>query len=342
MFKEADIRPNNREELWKEQQKDREWLFTRRDQWVTRFCPVCRQSHLSGMQTPCWIKFGFLYFKCTNCGCAYMSPCPSEELLAEFYKISKNAEYWNEEIYPNTKNARIENIELPRIGMMYNAVHSFYNTGECPSLHQGTLLEVGAGYGLFGEVIKKHINSNSMFKSYEALDPYKAENYKVTLEQFDYLENSIDVIVAFEVIEHIFDPCKFLEICGKLLKPDGLIILTCPNVEGFDIALLGDLSDTVDHEHINYFTIDSFNWLCDKRIDKRLGLKVREVTTPGQLDVELVQKKVKEVPVVRLHVNKNPLLKQILHDEKRAGNFQTFLRENNMSSSMMVVIQKEE
>src|SRR5439155_26773943 len=95
-----------------------------------------------------------------------------------------------------------------------------------------------------------------------------------------------EVVAAFEVIEHLFSPHDFLTACRDRLAPGGLVVLTCPNVRGFDVSVLGPVSDTVDVEHLNYFHPDS---LC--RLLERCGLTPLEALTPGELDAELVRKK---------------------------------------------------
>jgi len=42
-------------------------------------------------------------------------------------------------------------------------------------------------------------------------------------------DNSADVIVSFETIEHIPDPLGFLRECRRVLKPEGLFICSTPN-----------------------------------------------------------------------------------------------------------------
>ncbi len=41
--------------------------------------------------------------------------------------------------------------------------------------------------------------------------------------------NSFDLVVAFEVIEHLTDYCAFLDECARLLTPNGLLIVSSPN-----------------------------------------------------------------------------------------------------------------
>ena len=49
-------------------------------------------------------------------------------------------------------------------------------------------------------------------------------------EGFPRFETNFDVVFAGEVMEHLFDDVKFINSCKKLLKPNGLLILTVPNL----------------------------------------------------------------------------------------------------------------
>ena len=110
--------------------------------------------------------------------------------------------------------------------------------------------------------------------------------------------------------------------------------MTCPNIHGFDNMVLKQISDTIDHEHLNYFNPKSTSLLL-----KNCGFTIIEISTPGKLDAELVRKKVinKE-----FHLDDQPFLKNILITEwNRVGeNFQLFLAENLLSSHLWIVSQK--
>ena len=47
---------------------------------------------------------------------------------------------------------------------------------------------------------------------------------------FPEFGGKFDVIFAGEVIEHLFDDSKFVKDCRNLIKPDGLLIITVPNL----------------------------------------------------------------------------------------------------------------
>ena len=90
------------------------------------------------------------------------------------------------------------------------------------------------------------------------------------------LDDGVDVVTSFEVLEHLFSPRAFLEQCAALLRPGGRLIVTCPNVRGFDVETLGEPSATVDAEHLNYLHPASLGALLE-----RCGFEVEEAVTPG-------------------------------------------------------------
>jgi len=44
-----------------------------------------------------------------------------------------------------------------------------------------------------------------------------------------FKNHEFDVVISTETIEHLINPKFFLESIKQLIKPDGIIILTCPN-----------------------------------------------------------------------------------------------------------------
>lgn len=136
------------------------------------------------------------------------------------------------------------------------------------------------------------------------------------------------MIVSFETIEHLFSPSEFLRQVKMMIKPGGLLVVSCPNGEGFDIATLGAVSLAVDPEHVNLFNPGSLSLLLEKE-----GFETLEVTTPGRLDAEFVRTAVLEG---RHSLEGQPLLNRILLDEwDRLGlPFQNFLAANGLSSHM--------
>ncbi|MBP7461096.1 MAG: glycosyltransferase [Candidatus Delongbacteria bacterium] len=99
----------------------------------------------------------------------------------------------------------------------------------------------GAGYGLY--ILRDSIVSGlGLEKEMEAVY-YARDNYQIptlTFEQADFYEYSYpcqyDGIIAFEVIEHLDDQDRFIQLIKRILKPDGTAIISTPRRKdsGFD------------------------------------------------------------------------------------------------------------
>ncbi len=204
-----------------------------------------------------------------------------------------------------------------------------------------SMLEIGAGFGTFcGEVKKRNV-----FKRVVAVEPTPdlaktckergLEVMELPVEQIKLdKEELFDVVASFEVIEHLFAPVDFVGHMTRLLKPGGIMMLTCPNGQGFDIEVLGTASNTVDHEHLNYFNPESLS-----RLITNCGLEILESFTPGKLDADLVRNKIISGDV---DLANQPFLKSILIEkwDLLGVAFQDFLIKQGLSSNMWVVARK--
>jgi len=201
-------------------------------------------------------------------------------------------------------------------------------------------VEVGAGFGTFAEemvnmhVFERVIVVEPMPDLAETCRQRDLEVIEKPIERAELPDNTANVVVTFEVIEHLFNPREFVRNCHRILSDKGLFIVTCPNVKGFDVTVLGQISDVVDYRHLNYFHPSSFCRLLTEH-----GFEVIETLTPGMLDAELVRKKVLDGV---FSLEKQPFLETVLVNEwERIGyNFQQFLADNLLSSHMWVVSRK--
>lgn len=328
-FCEEDIRPS-RMMLDKQRyvQADREFLLARKCEWVQAACPSC-ESHDAEVYGQ---KLGFIYVECTCCRTVYTNPRPSQALMREFYARAHNYTYWNKYIFPATEDIRRKRIFRPRSKRVTEYCRQLDILG-------GALLEIGAGFGTFCDEIRKE----GVFKRIIALEPTPDLAQTCRERGFEVLEmpleqvceeRIVDVVAAFEVIEHVFSPRTFIIQCSRLLKDKGLLVLTCPNVRGFDTLTLKMLSNVFDHEHVNYFHTKSLPCLIE-----RLGFQILDVQTPGKLDAELVRN---QVVNNNLDLSAQPFLNEVLVErwEDAGGKFQEFLAANRLSSHMQVIARK--
>jgi SAM-dependent methyltransferase len=52
-----------------------------------------------------------------------------------------------------------------------------------------------------------------------------------TAEQIPLPDNSVDMVVSFETIEHVPDPSRFLDECVRVLAPGGRLVISTPDKE---------------------------------------------------------------------------------------------------------------
>ncbi len=330
MLKESEIRPD---ELMKGQAErlasDIQRLLRHKDNFIKVNCPACNsvQNH------KIYEKYGIQFVTCHNCETVYANPRPRPEHLEEYYKLSENYSYWNKYIFPASENVRREKIFKPRVKKVIEISKKF-------GIQTNTLLEVGAGFGIFCEEVKK----TSIFNRVIGVEPTPdlartcrkcgIEVIEQPIERVDFGSDKIDVIVNFEVIEHLFSPRDFLVKCYTLLDDGGIFIVTCPNVKGFDIVTLAEKSSAIDNEHLNLFHLDSLTNLLES-----CGFEVIDKQTPGKLDAELVRNKILSGD---FDISNQYFLKQLLIDEweTKGESFQNFLSANNLSSNMLIVARK--
>lgn len=312
-------------------QRDIARLHARSGEFVAVPCTACGESD----GTPAFDKFGFQFKECRWCRTLYMSPRPSEALMADYYAHSENYAYWAEHIFPASEASRREKIHKPWLERVVSYCQRF-------GVPRGTLVEVGPGFGTFASIATE----SGQFQRVLAVEPTpemaaacRERGVVVVPRRVEEVSDEIDgadVLVAFEVIEHLFEPRRFIAQCARLLRPGGLLVVSCPNGQGFDIAMLGARALAVDAEHVNLFNPESLSGLL-----QRSGFEVLEASTPGRLDAEFVRDAALKGET---DLAGNPFLKRVLLDEwDRLGwPFQQFLAANGLSSHMWIAARKRE
>jgi 2-polyprenyl-3-methyl-5-hydroxy-6-metoxy-1,4-benzoquinol methylase len=100
-------------------------------------------------------------------------------------------------------------------------------------------LDLGCGDGRFTAFMGEFAKTDAIELSVEAVKNANQLYPHVHYFQGDVLEhtfkkNHYDVVVSQEVIEHIEDQAKYIEVCHAVLKKGGYLILTTPNNKVFN------------------------------------------------------------------------------------------------------------
>lgn len=278
-MKEQDIRQRDVHSRYLELVRiDSESIFSDRSNFQHIDCPVCKNMDCPRQ----FDRYGFFYVQCNVCDTLFVDPRPDYSDLAKFYEDSPSTRYWIDEFFMPMVEARREKIFKPR---------AVYVSSQFPGKRSGKVADIGAGFGLFLEELKKIWPDTSM----SAIEPSsdmanicEEKGFDVIrsmLEDVDPSSRKFDLITAFELFEHVLKPEVFLKKVYELLQPEGVLFLTTLNGLGFDIQLLWERSKSVfPPHHLNFLNPRSIAMLLE-----RTGFREIIVTTPGELDWDIIE-----------------------------------------------------
>ncbi len=108
----------------------------------------------------------------------------------------------------------------------------------------GKLLDVGCGKGFFMEIAQEFYTTYGVDISKYAIKKAKQRLQNSNLEigsatTLSFGHQKFDILVCFDLLEHIERPMLTINECHRVLKPDGLLVLSVPNKKSVGIALKG-------------------------------------------------------------------------------------------------------
>lgn len=130
---------------------------------------------------------------------------------------------------------------------------------------KGKILDIGCTNGIFSEIlIKKGFNCFGLEIMDQAIKEAEKKGLRVRkgsfLDKFPFNSNMFDIVFAGDTIEHTIDDGAFLKEIHRVLKKDGLMILTTANLVSLGnrlLILLGKLPRFVYSEfHYKIYTPD--------------------------------------------------------------------------------------
>lgn len=145
-----------------------------------------------------------------------------------------------------------------------------------PYLKKGMhILDFGCGQGAFSQRL---VDIGMIVDACDInTDQIKANvNKKITLDlnkeiNPDSFSDKYDILIALEILEHLQNPWKYLNDCLTLLKDDGIIVLSTPNISNFVSrlrffmrgSLIAFENPDLAHGHITPLSFIQIENMCD-------------------------------------------------------------------------------
>jgi SAM-dependent methyltransferase len=147
----------------------------------------------------------------------------------------------------------------------------------------GRLLELGCAYGFFLLEAARHFEVAGIELAAEAAEHARRAGLNVLRGVADETNlrhiGHVDVIVLFDVIEHLPDPRETLALCHRYLNPGGIIVITTGDFGSLAARLAGARWRLMTPpQHLWFFTQPSLRAMA-----AGLGLAVEHVDHPWKL-----------------------------------------------------------
>jgi SAM-dependent methyltransferase len=161
----------------------------------------------------------FSYRRCRDCRFVFLSPRPSQARLVECYQ-----NYLPDDDPGTEAWGRMMEVVFSRAAAQAQG----HSKGR-----PGAILDVGCAHGFFLEKMRAlGWKATGLEIARHAIEKARAKGLEVVqgvLEDRPFPPESFDVVSAFYVVEHVFDPVGFLRSIRELLRPGGLAIVRWPH-----------------------------------------------------------------------------------------------------------------
>jgi 2-polyprenyl-3-methyl-5-hydroxy-6-metoxy-1,4-benzoquinol methylase len=221
--------------------------------------------------------------------------CSSDNLnITEQIKVNEIVEQWlkqnNDTTYLFSQSDFLNKIKCQECGLVFfdpivSGDNDFYSTlgkEEWYYLHDDKtefeyankyikdddfVLDIGSGRGAFTKYINKNIYYTGLELSSKAIEYANKENINVieqTIENHVELnKNKYNVVVTFQVLEHISSIETFIESAIGTLQDNGIFIIAVPNNDAFIKNAQNNLLNLPPH-HLLHWNEKSLKYLANK------------------------------------------------------------------------------
>lgn len=225
-------------------------------------CPYCKsQDYL--IQYPTFDIFDNDYeiVKCKACQAYFLTPNPSDELLAMAYDDSYYGGGDDEEKFEGFIEKGLNYFRKQRAKKVADLAEN-----------NGRVLDIGCGNGQFLEQVREFGKIEIFGTEMEGGSAKRASkieglNLKIgELTKETYSKEYFDVVTMFHVFEHLNNSEEYLNIIDDILKPNRHLVLSFPNIDSWQSKFFkGKWLHLDPPRHLFFFSPKDFKLLMQKR-----------------------------------------------------------------------------
>lgn len=210
-------------------------------------------------------KNKYALLECSSCGFISTAPIPSQEELNKFYDLNYFIKDDTEHIdkgYENIYSSQSRKANLDISKERLEIIESLAT--------KEAILDVGCANGVFLEVAAKkgwktiegiEINSHMRKASIENMP--RAHLYQSIFEVDS--SNKYDVITMWELIEHSRDPVDIIKKIKFIIKTEGLLCMSFPNIESYkNLKAKLNWEQVKPPEHLHYWSTNNIELFLAK------------------------------------------------------------------------------
>lgn len=199
--------------------------------------------------------------RCRQCGLVYQNPRPTLAEMGEHYP-------------PQYESYTDQTVQAKRNWFLQKAAQRGVNK-RCSFVTKyrraGNLLDIGCATGGFllgmrnqGDWTLAGVEINPAVAAL-ARERHGLDIFAGTLDKAGYPTASFDAVTLWGVFEHLHDPLQTLTEIRRILRPDGIVVISVPNLSSWNARLFGATWAGLDApRHLYVFTPETLSALLTK------------------------------------------------------------------------------
>lgn len=203
----------------------------------------------------------FSAVRCLDCGHIYLNPRPAPEAIGVIYPPAYA-----------TFSGKFSGSAIQRVknGVTFGRLRKIVGR---LSPHM-RIIDIGCGDGELLLTIREHLRHGELFgldwkfpqNVRDRLEGHGIHLVEARMEEAELPAAHFDLVVMNQLIEHLWDPRAALASIRHALKPTGLLLLSTPNIDGYDRHLFGEglWGGYYFPRHLNLFSEQSLRRLLQE------------------------------------------------------------------------------